>query len=244
MKLFLRLRPFQKAPFSAGFSRGLASSADSVTNFDALERKKFVPSIESFAELKQKIYGSDKSIEKMVVRTQQLNSEKDVTMIMNRNQSTSYNCSLHLNSHLHERSAFAFIRDINDRDELIEDSKALVYGMNTPLTKKCHVQFVEIANLEHVELVNEIIWRSMTFFLSAIVKLGFRNPPEILERKAVVEDGYFYVDVEGISGPELSPEELYRLNLFIKRDMIACNAFFQQLVIPDNIAEEYGIPTG
>lgn len=28
--------------------------------------------------------------------------------------------------------------------------------MNTPLTKKCHVQFVEIANLEHVELVNEV----------------------------------------------------------------------------------------
>ena len=37
-------------------------SSDSVTNFDALEKKKFVPSIESFAELKQKIYGSDKSV--------------------------------------------------------------------------------------------------------------------------------------------------------------------------------------
>ena len=39
---------------------------------------------------------------------------------------------------------------------LIQNSEALVYGMNTPLTKKCHVQFVEIANLEHVELVNEV----------------------------------------------------------------------------------------
>lgn len=87
--------------------------------------------------------------------------EEDTTLIMNKNISTPYNCSMHLSEHLMKQSAIAMI-----------DGKP--WDMHRPLTDDCELRFSHFTD-ENPFHANKAFWRTGSFLLGYIMNRAFKD---------------------------------------------------------------------
>ncbi|XP_014666136.1 PREDICTED: 39S ribosomal protein L39, mitochondrial-like isoform X2 [Priapulus caudatus] len=89
---------------------------------------------------------------------------EDTTLIMNRGLSTPYNCAMHMEELLRNRSALALV-----------DGRP--WDMHRPLVKDCELQFLhfqeQIPYLSN--MVNKAFWRSGSFLLGYIMDRAFKD---------------------------------------------------------------------
>ncbi|EDW70332.1 large ribosomal subunit protein mL39 [Drosophila virilis] len=99
-------------------------------------------------------------IEKIEVRY--LGLPEDVTLIMNNNISTPFNCAQHLSEGHCKRSALALV------------DGSVPWDMHRPLQESCTLQLLNF-NISEPHVVNKAFWRTCSFMLGAALQRAFRQ---------------------------------------------------------------------
>ncbi|XP_073839616.1 mitochondrial ribosomal protein L39 [Musca autumnalis] len=121
----------------------------------AIERRN-----ELFNEEQKRQRESVGRIEKIEVRY--LGLPQDVTLVMNRDLSTPYNCAQHLSEGHCKRSALALI-DGN-----------VAWDMHRPLPDNCTLQLLNFT-VADPHVVNKAFWRSCSFMMGAALQNAFKE---------------------------------------------------------------------
>ncbi|XP_030571085.1 39S ribosomal protein L39, mitochondrial [Drosophila novamexicana] len=99
-------------------------------------------------------------IEKIEVRY--LGLPEDVTLVMNSNISTPFNCAQHLSEGHCKRSALALV------------DGSVPWDMHRPLQESCTLQLLNF-NVSEPHVVNKAFWRTCSFMLGAALQRAFRQ---------------------------------------------------------------------
>jgi len=99
-------------------------------------------------------------IEKIQVKY--VGNPEDVTLVMNKNLSTPFNCAQHLSETHCKRSALALIDGTTPWD------------MHRPLTSSCTLQLLNFYVVDP-QIVNKAFWRTCSFLLGAALKKAFKE---------------------------------------------------------------------
>ncbi|XP_017955761.1 39S ribosomal protein L39, mitochondrial [Drosophila navojoa] len=131
--------------------RNIAKSANSTSNGQRNEL---------FNQERSRQQGAVGRVEKIEVRY--LGLPEDVTLVMNNNISTPYNCAQHLSEGLCKRSALALI------------DGSVPWDMHRPLQESCTLQLLNF-NVSDPHLVNKAFWRTCSFMLGAALQRVFKQ---------------------------------------------------------------------
>lgn len=110
---------------------------------------------------------------------------EDVTLLMNKNLSTPYNCAQHINELLLHRSAVAEI-----------DEKVL-WDMHRPLEDNCKLRFIHFRD-DNPEDANKAFWRSCSFLLGKVIEEAFKDNIDVFLHswpKPDIRSGSFVYDM-------------------------------------------------
>lgn len=88
-------------------------------------------------------------------------NEHECSLIMNKNLSTPFSCSLHLSEMLSNRSALA---KVNDE----------IWDMHRPLENDCELKFLHFKDY-HPQELNIAYWRSCAFILGYVLEKSFKD---------------------------------------------------------------------
>ncbi|XP_034484262.1 39S ribosomal protein L39, mitochondrial [Drosophila innubila] len=99
-------------------------------------------------------------VEKIEVRY--LGLPEDVTLVMNNQISTPYNCAQHLSEGHCKRSALALI------------DGSVPWDMHRPLQESCTLQLLNF-NVTEPHVVNKAFWRTCSFMLGAALQRSFKD---------------------------------------------------------------------
>ncbi|XP_026477028.1 39S ribosomal protein L39, mitochondrial-like [Ctenocephalides felis] len=139
-------------------------------------------------------------IEKIEVRY--LGTPEDVTLVMNKNLSTPFNCAQHL-SEVHTQRALALIDGHTPWD------------MHRPLEDTCTLQLLNFTVAEP-QMVNKAYWRTCSFLLGALVQNVFKDDIPVFLHSFPgpnIRSGSFVHDFElGIPDWKPTPQEMYALS--------------------------------
>ncbi|XP_077284516.1 mitochondrial ribosomal protein L39 [Arctopsyche grandis] len=160
------------------------------SSIEAIEKRNHLFSLE-----KKRQQESVGRIEKIEVRY--LGTPKDVTMFMNKDISTPFDCARHLSLNLVQRSALALI------------DGSIVWDMQRPLTHSCSLELLNFM-INDPTKVNTAFWRTCSFALGATAAKAFKNNFEVKLHSFPTPDvrsGSFVYDVELCSLSDWEPSQ-------------------------------------
>lgn len=98
-------------------------------------------------------------IEKIRVTVKDVKPEtEDVILLMNKDQSTPFDCAQHISELYTTRSALATVK-MGNRDSL--------WDMHRPLSEECSVKFHHFMDSDS-RILNQVFWRSCSFTLGMV----------------------------------------------------------------------------
>ncbi|RWS03285.1 39S ribosomal protein L39-like protein [Dinothrombium tinctorium] len=182
-----------------------------------------------FDEQKKKKFAEIGRIRKIEVRVKNVKPDEEVTLIMNENISTPFNCAQHIHELFVKRSVVA------------EIDNGVLWDMHRPLTHNCALNFRHFKEEDPREL-NKIFWRSCSFLLGMVIEKTFKdNIPVLLHSwpKPDVKSGSFVYDVElpSLSNWKPTESELRTLTAMFWKIRQSCFKF-ERLDVNIDIAKE------
>ncbi|KAI1295614.1 39S ribosomal protein L39, mitochondrial [Halotydeus destructor] len=145
-----------------------------------------------FDDEKKRQSGLIARIEKIEVVVRDVKPEpSEVTLIMNKEMSTPYNCA----QHIHER--------YTKQSVVAELDNGQLWDMHRPIRTDTTLKFRNFRD-ENPHLVNQVFWRSCSFLLGMVVETAFKDSVPVVRHswpKPNIKSGSFLYDV---SMPSLS----------------------------------------
>ncbi|PIO72709.1 hypothetical protein TELCIR_05349 [Teladorsagia circumcincta] len=156
---------------------------------------------------------------------------------MNKNLSTPYDCTKHVNMLLAKRSALAIITYPN-KDPQLE-------SMNEPFRDECQFEVADYQAGQYAEAVNQTYWRSCCVVLAAGLNKGLKDNVVVSKLHAEVPQSFFAVDLENLRSQVSQykidlQDDLKDLAAFIRADFIERGISFETVTLPFEMAADYG----
>ncbi|KAH9494595.1 54S ribosomal protein L39, mitochondrial [Bulinus truncatus] len=129
-------------------------SSQTLTNSEVRRKR-----VELFEQEQQRQTALVTRVEKIEVKYKGL--PEACTLIMNKNLSTPYNCAMHMQELLMNRSALALVN-------------GELWDMHRPLETDCELEFLHFED-EDPRTVNNAFWRSCSFVLGHILETAFQD---------------------------------------------------------------------
>ncbi|XP_052804823.1 39S ribosomal protein L39, mitochondrial-like [Mya arenaria] len=120
---------------------------------------------------------------------------ENVTLLMNKDISTPYNCAMHVHEYLMKRSVVALVN-------------GQPWDMHRPLEENCSLEFKHMLEVD-TKLVNEVFWRSGAFALGHVLETAFKDDVYVelcSFPKVPVQYGCFAYDVD-LKLPDWKPTQ-------------------------------------
>jgi len=166
-----------------------------------------------------------KRIEKIQVQVNE--PGQDCTLIMNKDLSTPYSCSLHMSEMLSKRSSLAVVNDE-------------IWDMHRPLENDCDLKFLHFKDNEPFDL-NIAYWRSCAFLLGYVLEKAFKNNvfvELISPTNPHIKTGSFSYDTKlHINNWKPTRDELRCLSIGATQ-LIQQNLKFERLKVNSELAKE------
>ncbi|CAH1796263.1 unnamed protein product [Owenia fusiformis] len=167
----------------------IQTQSRNVTNSTARKKR-----VDIFNKEKERQLSLIRRIEK--IQVEHKGPPEDCTLIMNKDLSTPFNCAMHIQELLMNRSVLALVN-------------GKPWDMHRPLVEDCELTFLHEKD-EDPYLVNQAIWRSGSFILGHILETAFKDqhyvelccfpPPS-------VKSGSFIYDVD-LKMPNWKPTKM------------------------------------
>ncbi|KAK6015337.1 hypothetical protein OSTOST_19238 [Ostertagia ostertagi] len=195
---------------------------------------KFEITSELFDDVQNRVSQHGRTIAKILITFQDKDGTKK-EFLMNKNLSTPYDCTKHVNMLLAKRSALAIITYPN-KDPQLE-------SMNEPFRDECQFELADYQTEQYAEAVNQTYWRSCCVVLAAGLKKGLKDNVVISKLHAEVPQSFFAVDIENLRS-QLSLDDLKDLAAFVRADFIDKGILFETVTLPQEMAPDYGFDSG
>lgn len=149
----------------------------------------------------------------------------DVTLVMNKNLSTPYDCARHISEGVKNVSALA---EVNGSP----------WDMHTPLVSECDIKFLT-TSAPNTHVVNKAFWRTCSLMLGAVAETAFKDDISVHLHSFPapnIKSGSFLHDVSlGFEDWKPTTAELQSLSaLFVK--LIQTKSPIERLEVKENFA--------
>lgn len=158
---------------------------------------------ETVRQMKNELFNKEKLRQQaLITRVEKIEVKytgvpNDVSLMMNKNISTPYNCAMHIHEFLCQRSVLA---EMNGK----------LWDMHRPLTEDCELRLLNFHIAPHV--LNKVFWRSCSFLLGLVLEKAFKDEYFIDLHswpKPNIQSGSYVYDVDtGIPNWKPTNEEL------------------------------------
>ncbi|CAD5117512.1 DgyrCDS6279 [Dimorphilus gyrociliatus] len=150
---------------------------------------------------------------------------ENISLLMNKNLSTPFNCAMHISELIRDRSVIALV---NGRP----------WDMHRPLEEDCELKFMHFKDRKP-ELVNKAFWRSCSFILGHILETVFKEKYYVELHsfpKPNLQSGSFVYDADlKIDGWKPSSVELVNTSRAVSK-LYSEKIKFQRLEVDASIA--------
>ncbi|KAK5967948.1 39S ribosomal protein L39 mitochondrial [Trichostrongylus colubriformis] len=185
---------------------------------------------EFFDEAQNRVSQHGRTIEKILITFKDRDGTKK-EFLMNKNLSTPYDCTKHINLLLAKRAVLAIVSYPN-KDILLE-------SMSEPFLDECQFEVADFQTEQYAQAVNQTYWRSCSIILAAALKKGLKDDIVVSKLHAEVPQSFFAVDIENLRC-QLSQDDLKDLAAFIRDDFINKGISFETVTLPSDVAADYG----
>lgn len=158
---------------------------------------------ETVRQIKNELFNKEKLRQQaLITRVEKIEVKykgvpNDVSLMMNKNISTPYNCAMHIYEFLCQRSALA---EVNGK----------LWDMHRPLTEDCELRLLNFHTAP--QALNKVFWRSCSFLLGLVLEKAFKDEYFIDLHswpKPNIQSGSYVYDVDtGIPNWKPTNEEL------------------------------------
>lgn len=187
---------------------------------------------EEVCEKRNKIFNAEKERQKALItriekiEVNYLGVPEKCTLLMNKNISTPFDCTMHISEMLRIRSVLPLV-----------DNE--LWDMYRPLENDCTLDFLHF-KIENPFDVNKAFWRSCSFMLGMIVEKAFKNNIYVQLHswpKPDVKSGSFVYDVNlNVEDWEPRLDELRTLSRMLQK-LAMKDLKFERLAVPLSVAQ-------
>ncbi|KAK6055163.1 hypothetical protein COOONC_07331 [Cooperia oncophora] len=170
------LRTLQRA-LTAQTRKAATASKTEITPLPKIELTS-----ELFDDVQNRVRQHGRTIEKILI-TFQCKDGTTKEFLMNKNLSTPYDCTKHVNMLLAKRSVLAIVTYPNKGTE--------IESMNEPFRDECQFELADFQTEQYAQVVNQTYWRSCSILLAAGLKKGLKD--NIVISKLHAESVSFYI---------------------------------------------------